>query len=225
MKLCVLIPELFKHMYLYLVMVAAANPFCSTLRYKPDLGTAGFGTKDYMPQWATLWMEKCTTFRRRRSAESWRGQSKVIEQIYGWEMDQAQICDTNPVKTHWILTVPLDMLEYQSWDNKEERMIKIPYLLCSYQCGSSALVNCTFGCFLVGTTPFKVFINPPTLQPLFLTIWMRFLSLLRRDLYVISPCVYMRVDVFHVVWIKSKNPECCKRRKIVYKSQLHYGLP
>lgn len=49
-KLCVLIPELFKHMHLYLVMVVAANAFCSILRYKPDLGPAGFGTKDYMLQ-------------------------------------------------------------------------------------------------------------------------------------------------------------------------------
>lgn len=23
------------------------SPFCSTLKYKPDLGPAGFGTKDY----------------------------------------------------------------------------------------------------------------------------------------------------------------------------------
>lgn len=47
---------------------------------------------------------------------------------------------------------------------------------------------------------------------------MKFLSLLWRDLYVISLHIHMRMNVFHVVWIKSKSLENCKRRKIPYKS-------
>lgn len=99
-KLCVLISELLEHMHFYLLMTVVINPFCSTLRYKPDLDPAGFGTKDcmFLPWWATLWMEKCTKFWRRSITENWRCWSKVKGK------NLRSVIPISIVKTHWILT-------------------------------------------------------------------------------------------------------------------------
>lgn len=122
-KWCGLIPELFKHMHLYLVMTKVVSIFC---RYQPGLGPAGFGAKDYMfsPQWATLWTEKCTKFWRRNNTENWRDQSKVMQQIYGWEEDKAQVCGTNSqfensLDSHWVTgyvrNISLETIKEKGW--------------------------------------------------------------------------------------------------------------